>query len=244
MCLSSIVPRKVASVGITHLGMGGRGCNVTTWVYTLFKPTLASGNSCEVSGDSPAVDWPLTCSPPASRAPQRSSGAAAGQGDPAAAGARQHLWWQYYRQRGVWHGVPPRSSDLWSRNGCCGGQDPWEQRTGPPGHYRGRGRHALQAAPTVRHRIGIGRVWSEKKFIHSKTLQHKLNFIIPHCVIHLRTLDGLCVKWQKTHFWTIILEHFFKQNNYVSTHKESPLILRPFISFNGHRQPLVRWLID
>lgn len=34
--------------------------SVTTWGYTLFKPTLASGNSCEVSGDSPAAGWPLT----------------------------------------------------------------------------------------------------------------------------------------------------------------------------------------
>lgn len=39
----------------SHLREGGGGCNVMTGVYTLFKPTLASGNSCEVSGDSPAV---------------------------------------------------------------------------------------------------------------------------------------------------------------------------------------------
>lgn len=99
-----------------------------------------------------AVAWPPTL--PHSLlslfSPQRSSGAAAGQSDPAAAGTRQHLWRQYYCQGGVWNGVPPCSSDLRSRNGCCGGQDPWEQRPGPLGHYRRRGWHALQAAPTVR----------------------------------------------------------------------------------------------
>ena len=131
---------------------GGGGCNVSAWVYIPFNPLLASGNSCEVSGDSPAVGRPLTPSNPSapSSAPQRSSGAAAGQGDPAAAGARQHLWWQYYCQGGVWHRVPPCGSDLRSRNGCRGGQDPWEQRTGPPGYYRWRRRHTVQAAPTVR----------------------------------------------------------------------------------------------
>lgn len=150
---SSIVHREVTSRGIICPGMrgGGGAGSVTTWLYTLFKPTLASGNSCEVSDDSPAAGWPLTRSLlPPFPAPQRSSGVAAGQGDPAAAGARQHLWWQYHRQGGVWHGVPPRRSDLRSRNGCRGRQDPWEQRHGPPGYHRGRGRHAVQAAPTVR----------------------------------------------------------------------------------------------